>query len=226
MQSVYDQERIGDPIYDGLTLGAVFDPDTLPSRQFVKADHPGVRAIRIPDGTVALVKDLADPYTIPAAAGGAGSTTIGPIGILGYAEITANQTGITGTMVDITGLSVSVTIGSSRRLRVSVHVATTTSTVSSDRAQGFIREGSTQLGASTKRFSGTNGEAGFDFAWIGLPSSGSHTYKASYGRISGTGTHEWNASATAPSFILVEDITLVNATISTSGEHDLMELLY
>jgi hypothetical protein len=224
-QGIYDLARIGDPTLDGFTLGAVFDPDDLASRQFVKADHPGVRGIRIPNGTIQLVRDLPDVYTVPAAAGGGGSTTIGPVGILGYAEITANQTGIT-TITDITGLSVAVTVGASRRIRVSVHVPTTTSSVATDRGQAYIREGSTQLAASTKRFSGINGESGFDFAWIGLPSAGSHTYKASYARITGTGNHEWNAGTTAPAFIMVEDITLVDETISSGGEHDLLELWY
>ena len=50
-------------------------------------------------------------------------------GWIGYNEVTANQTPIT-TEVDLTGLSVAVTVGTARRIRISVHVLATFSPVS------------------------------------------------------------------------------------------------
>lgn len=128
-----------------------------------------------------------------------------PKGQIGYAQITAGQGSIT-TIVDITGLSVAVTVDTGRRIRITVFVPTTTGTVAGDRSQGLIREGSTTLAYALHRFGATAAEDGMLFTWVGTPTAGAHTYKVSFARFSGTGTVSWVGAVDAPSYILVEDI--------------------
>lgn len=127
-----------------------------------------------------------------------------PKGVLGYAERTSNQTGITGVEV-IGGLSVTVDVTANRRIKVTAYVRGTTSTVATDRAALFIREDGSDVQNQVKRFGGTDLEDGLMAVWIGTPSAGSRTYDVQYQRI-GTGTHTVHAAADGPAFILVEDI--------------------
>ena len=127
------------------------------------------------------------------------------LGVLGYAQVVANQSGL-AALADLTGLSIAVTVAASRRIRVTLWCLGAISTVAGDRGQAHIREGTTTLTRSLHRFDGTTTESGFCVIWVGTPSAGSHTYKGSYERASGTGTHSWVADAQGPSFILVEDI--------------------
>lgn len=128
-----------------------------------------------------------------------------PAGILGYAEITSSQSGLT-TLTDISGLSATVNVAAGRRIKVTVYCFALSSTVATDRSDALIREGGTTLQRQLGRFTGTNAAFGVFVQWVGAPSVGVHTYKASYARLSGTGTHTWEAAAISPSFILVEDI--------------------
>jgi hypothetical protein len=73
MQSIWDQTQIGDPVYDGLTLGGIEPIASLPGGNFVKANYPGLRAIRVGD-TVTLRDALAD--SVPIAATPAGTSMV------------------------------------------------------------------------------------------------------------------------------------------------------
>jgi hypothetical protein len=128
-----------------------------------------------------------------------------PKGVLGYAEITSDIAGI-DTIQDLAGLSAAVTVGAGRYVRVTAYVGASTPTVSLDRFQLMIREGSTQLGRELRRYTAASAEGGFHVAWVGTPSPGAHTYKLTCERAAGTGTLTLEASATEPCFILVEDI--------------------
>jgi hypothetical protein len=128
-----------------------------------------------------------------------------PGGWLGYAEITADQSGIT-SLADITGLSQAVTVNSDRRIKITVHgrIQTTSAT---DRNSVVIREGSTQLQVVYDAIpDSVNPSEAFEGSVILTPSAGSHTYKVSAQRVTGTGTVTFGAAATAPAFILIEDI--------------------
>lgn len=124
-----------------------------------------------------------------------------PGGWLGYAEVTANQTGIT-TEVDLTGLTVTVTVGTSRRIRVTGEVLIQTSAtgllaflyIHADGSQVQKRVIVPGVAASSEML---HAEV------ILTPSAGSHTYKL---RAASGGTAVLEASATVPSFILVEDL--------------------
>ena len=128
-----------------------------------------------------------------------------PRGEMAYAQVTANQTGIT-TVVDATGLSATWTAVSSRRYRVTVH-ALITSTVASDVCQVTITNAANAVQAWSAI---TNGTTGFGETVIatklvtGL--SGSTTWKARILRQSGTGTISFVGDATSPAYIIVEDV--------------------
>lgn len=136
----------------------------------------------------------------------AASVGASTLGTLGYAQITANQAGIT-TKADVTGLSVTVTVGSGRRVRISAFCTAITGTLGN--AGWFIMEGATQLAQADLPAFLTPHAAYNTFAWVTAvvtPSAGSHTYKVQAVN-DGTGNAATvNAGATFPSYILVEDI--------------------
>jgi len=127
------------------------------------------------------------------------------LGVLGYAEVTASQSSIT-TEVDLTGLSIAITVGSSRRILITGHVAIDR-TVSDGLNRLRIKEGATVLVLRDMPVRGAS-EGAIELTTIvsKTPSSGPHTYKLSLERTTGTGTIGIIAAATFPSFILVEDI--------------------
>ena len=123
-------------------------------------------------------------------------------GQLGYAEKTAtDQTGITA-LTDLTGLSVTVTVGTGRRIRVTGYLIaqqiTNTGTV-----ELHIREGSTTLERSVDTVA-----AGSFLTCrptlITSPSAGVHTYKLSL--TSSAASVGTAYTGTGPAYILVEDI--------------------
>ena len=130
-----------------------------------------------------------------------------PLGTLtsGYAQVTANQTGIT-TSVNLTGLTVTVTVGSGRRIRISGQ-GWFSSSVASDTGQLLIQEGATVLnGGQVVTPAGAGQLASTFVSAILQPSAGAHTYKLTAARAGGSGSMTFNAGATFPAYILVEDI--------------------
>lgn len=136
-----------------------------------------------------------------------------PGGWIGYAEVTANQTISTGTETDLTGLTVTVAVGSSRKIRIRAQGILSRS-VADGVTVGRIKEGATTLGTwaqhspnATTEFDGASGEAvsspGGVFA---TPSAGTHTYKLTLQRFSGTGNVILNAASGSQASITVEDL--------------------
>jgi hypothetical protein len=122
-----------------------------------------------------------------------------PRGVLGVAQATANQTGITSETA-LTGLSVAVTAGTSRRIRISAIIRVTTSVGSSVDLR--IKEGATVLQQATANV--VAGAIWSMTAFVVLtPSAGSHTYNLA---LAGTGATDLLASSTFPATILIEDI--------------------
>jgi len=122
---------------------------------------------------------------------------------LGYAQAVANQGSIGGSDTDLTNLSVTVTVPSGARIKITGHVV-----FSQASASGItrlrIKESTTQLADSL--LSATNGSFySVDAFAVLTPTAGSHTYKLAMTTTPGTATME--AGATFPAFILVEDIT-------------------
>lgn len=135
-----------------------------------------------------------------------GSAWVGvPMGRIAYASKTTQQTGIT-SVADITGLSVTFTAVAGRRYRVKLQ-ALVFSSISNDIVQIQIRDGSgtvlnlSQVLAASSTFGLS---AACEYVTNGW--TGSTTVKAAALRNSGTGTVTFDAGATYPAFLLVEDI--------------------
>lgn len=140
--------------------------------------------------------------------GAARTAPSGARGILDYAEVTSSQLGMAAGTTDLTGLAVTVTVGTGRAIEISGNVQLGKRTAAG-RGQVLIREGSSNLGrlwridnmatsGTLQRFRG-HGSA------VIFPSAGSHTYKLSAetssniidAEAAGSGEQNW---------IMVEDI--------------------
>lgn len=128
-------------------------------------------------------------------------------GTLGYAQVTANQTiTASGTETDLTGLTATVTVGTGRRIRISGQ-GILSRTVADGVTLGRFKESTTALGRWAQHSPSANTEFGHSHGAVILtPSAGSHTYKLTLQRFSGTGNVTLNADSTSPAFILCEDI--------------------
>lgn len=137
--------------------------------------------------------------------GGTVTLTELPKGAIGRAVASASTVFTTET--DATGLSVTVTVPAGRLIKVTVQ-AQVNNDANAGGLLGRIKEGATEL----NRFMAISAIAGNGTTlahgtWIGTPSAGSHTYKATVEKSSGSGnaTLIGNVS-TIPAFILVEDL--------------------
>ena len=129
----------------------------------------------------------------------------GPRGTLGYTQVTITHSGVTsGSNTDRTGLSVAVTVGAGRRIRIT-GFSLMSSTIAGDSSILSIMEGATQLQGATidHRQAGTSVHVNLDV--ILTPGAGAHTYKLAIARAGGTGAISSVATANNPAFIHVED---------------------
>lgn len=122
---------------------------------------------------------------------------------LGYAQVTANQTGITA-VADLTGLSVTVTVpAGGRRIKVTGQVLMSNGTANGSSALFIYKDGS-----QVQQVNVNNTGAGYAVTTTAIFSdvatAGSHTYKLRGQGL--VGTTSVAAGATFPSFILVEAI--------------------
>jgi hypothetical protein len=125
-----------------------------------------------------------------------------PGGWIGYVDKVADQTGFTST-ADVSSLSVTVTAGSTRRLKVSGYTRVLQNT-SASTATVLLRDGSS---AQLQAWQATLAIAAVTTMApqvIVTPSSGSNTYKMS--ATTAAGTLDISASNQAPAFVLVEDL--------------------
>lgn len=129
----------------------------------------------------------------------------GPRGVLGYAEITSGQTGISSE-TDLTGLSVAVDVAASRRIKITASVNIRQRT-SAGIAIVRIKEGSTNLRRADNELAIDDFATAQVTRVIESPSVGSHTYKLT--ALTTAGTVDINADddvTHGPASILVEDI--------------------
>ncbi|SRR6266536_548975 len=128
---------------------------------------------------------------------------------LGFAEVTADQSGISsgGAETDLTSLTTTVTVPVGSRIRISSYVAGAPS-ATGERYTCRIKEDGVTIQEAPQVQSSLAGVN----ATVFMPSrvrtglSGSHTYKLTMTRLNGTGSFQMSA-ATFPAYILVEDIT-------------------
>jgi hypothetical protein len=123
---------------------------------------------------------------------------------IGYAEVTANQ-GTFTTEVDLTGLSVDVTVAANRRIRITGSCLMLSS-VTTDEVILRIKEGASVLRHDGQITNAANGANLYHVERILTPSAGAHTYKLTGARTVGTGNVTMYANTNDPAFILVEDI--------------------
>jgi hypothetical protein len=130
---------------------------------------------------------------------------VAPLGRLNSTSVVADQTPIT-TVVDLTGMTVPVTAGTGRRLKITA-TGPASSSVIGDRVAFKIQEGATILATGyfhvTPNATSTATHMHLEAEVAGV--SGAHTYKATLMRQSGTGNVTFNA-VTYPGTFLVEDI--------------------
>ena len=144
--------------------------------------------------------------TMPAPGGQVASAQL-PWGWLGYATQTGTQTGIT-TQVDLTGLSIPVTVGANRLIKITAW-AMLTSSVANDAARLLIMEGATQLSLCDVYVDVAGNVCNATEMVILAPTAGAHTYKLQGSRGTGTGNISLLGNSGGfnyPAFILVEDI--------------------
>lgn len=128
-----------------------------------------------------------------------------PTGEIGYAERSTGQSGINSTtLIDLTGLSVTVNVPSGTTLKITGWLPQLGSTVANDRADFYIREGTTSLGVLYATMSGNGGVQSVT-ARI-QPTAGSHTYKLTLARGIGTGSISYYADSSTKGFIMVERV--------------------
>lgn len=130
-----------------------------------------------------------------------------PGGWIGYAEVTANQATIT-VEADLTGLTVTVTVNTNRRIRINsfIHLA---STVVGDEVALYIKEGATYLAYASATIGTANRNFPLGRDVVLTPTAGSHTYLLRAARTTGTGTVTMVAAAAnngSPAYISVEDL--------------------
>jgi hypothetical protein len=139
---------------------------------------------------------------------GSDGSILGPLGEIGYAQDLVGVTGISAATPGVDILSVPVTVGANRRLKLTFFVPSITGSVTGDRFTAYLAEGATLLNNSIRRIQfGSNAETGYLVQAMVSPTAGAHTYKATVGRVSGgTGVVGVNAAANAPIFLSVEDV--------------------
>lgn len=165
------------------------------------ADFGVQRGATIPDHNRLRGRDVGDPHPTKADVNHVHQAA--PLGVLGYAEITASVPGLTNGS-DITGLTKAVSAGTSRRLRITVHVQTATSATSEWAIE--VQEGATVVGRAGFHTSQSGASTAVSDGSVVVTASGDHTYKATVVRSTGSGTIDAQASATTPAFLLVEDV--------------------
>lgn len=131
-----------------------------------------------------------------------------PGGVLGFAQLAADVTGLSATAApgtDVAGLSVAVTVGAGRRLRLSVDLGVAHSTVGSVTFISFY-EGSTLLFVRGLHMGAAN-TLGFSGSMALAPTAGAHTYKVAIHTTGGTVT--LRGPSVGASYFMVEDIGAV-----------------
>lgn len=127
--------------------------------------------------------------------------------LLGYAEVASTQGSITTVETDLTGFTTTFTADGNRKLEVDIDIHMY-STVAGDFYRLFLKEGATVLHQYEGRFQTASGQEHFSFKHItaSAPSAGSHTYKLSLVRSSGSGTLNTFPSADRRDFIAVKAV--------------------
>ncbi len=124
-------------------------------------------------------------------------------GWIGYVAVTADQGSITA-VTDLTSLSQAVTVGTSRRIKITAECRMSNSSGTGGCVLE-IWESATRLQTRSQWASVADSHNGLNCTVVLTPSAGSHTYKLR-GDIASTGTVTMRAGAEYPAFLLIEDV--------------------
>lgn len=131
-----------------------------------------------------------------------------PWGVVGYIQITGDVNFT--TLADIAGLTLTFTAAANRRIKITAYsYRVVNGTTDNESAFIYIREGATKLQTalvSEALKTSLGGGNPANLSVVISPTAGSHTYVVSAERAVGSNTHTYSASATAPGFLLIEDI--------------------
>ena len=125
-------------------------------------------------------------------------------GELGQASITSNFPGSSASPTDVTGLTVTVTVGS-RPIYIMVFGAFVGLNAAGN-VEFFLLEGAS--GVQAAQYSATAALGGIAPLWMltrRAPTPGSYTYKVQYQIVGGTPTMTLNASSSQPCWIVVHE---------------------
>jgi hypothetical protein len=146
-----------------------------------------------------------------------------PMGVLpgGFKQVTTNQGPFTAA-TDLTGLTVTVTPGTGRLIRITGRVLMSSS-VAGDIPRLQIQEGATVLQIDQAGTPTVATETVTILSEVILaPTAGSHTYKLTGVREVGTGNITMQAGLTYPAFILAEDIGSDQLQLVLQGKSSLI----
>lgn len=199
--------RVYDDPFDASARG-YSDVEVVTGTPAASPSAPAVpsTAIKLAEVTVAAASTAVANANITDTRAEAKTSGAAPGGILGYAQVTADQGEIT-TQADLTGLSVTVTVAANRRIRITG--SSTFVDVGSNAATALLRikESTTQFNVAKVGLPASAGAAADERSVtveaIITPSAGAHTYKLT---AEGTTNIYAKAAADAPAFIQVEDL--------------------
>lgn len=132
-----------------------------------------------------------------------------PVGVLAQALQPSSHTGLTTALVDITGLSVNISVPAGRTLRIRGHVIALQGTAVENKVSVYIMEGATRLGFAEQALNPTVGTSStVDPECVISPSEGAHTYKLAGQFSAGSSNQFYQDTANGQRcYITVEDIT-------------------
>lgn len=129
-----------------------------------------------------------------------------PKGNIGYAERTSDFA-LTDSDTDINGLTLTLTIGANRRIRIRGHGLFDVSAAGAANFSGYIKQSTTQLGYFARGECDASEQVlGAGAVEVNVTSPGSYTWKLSAQRTAGSGVVTVVASSTNPAYITVDDI--------------------
>lgn len=175
----------------------------------VKILDANVTAGKLASDSVTTVKVLDSNITTDKLAD-AGVTTAKlaaniPLGRLGEAKVTTGQTTSGASSTDLTGLSVTVNVGTSRNLKISA-IVPVYSTNTGVCVNIQIKHSSGTILEEIFTRCETSGNVATATGFGTATATGSHTYILSIVRHAGTGNIHTSPSATRPATLLVEDM--------------------
>lgn len=161
-------------------------------------------AIKLADVAVAAAATAITNANITDTRADAKTNGAAPGGVLGYSQVTANQSGITSE-TDLTSMTLTISPPANRRIKITFS-GLVTGSVANDVYLVRIKEGSTTLTYDQNNIHAASVDQGVDGSIVLIPTAATHTYKLSLQRLTGTGSLTWTAAATRPGWLLIEDL--------------------